>query len=267
MKIAVVTTFHKKGYDHYGKRMIESFIKNWPTNITLFVYAENCQVDEVAPNLVVKDLMQVSPEIRNFKEKWKDDPKARGWCDDSTKKFPDKTQKIGFKWDALRFSHKVYSIFHCAQHCDADLLLWLDADSICHSPITVEKILSLIPADKDLCFLGREGKYSECGLYSLNLKTANTQRFLKEFQRMWDDADNGIFLLPEWHDSYVFDVVRKKVPVNELNWSKGIIRGEGHPLINTEWGAYIDHLKGDRKELGRSKPTDLKVRRKEAYWK
>jgi hypothetical protein len=45
-----------------------------------------------------------------------------------------------------------------------------------------------------------------------------------------------------------------------------LINGEGHPLINCEWGAYIDHLKGKRKRDGRSKLKDLVVQRKEAYW-
>jgi hypothetical protein len=42
--------------------------------------------------------------------------------------------------------------------------------------------------------------------------------------------------------------------------------GEGHPLINTEWGAYLDHLKGNRKDTGRSKIKDLVVNRTEGYW-
>jgi len=37
-------------------------------------------------------------------------------------------------------------------------------------------------------------------------------------------------------------------------------------LINSEWGAYLDHLKGSRKKTGRSLPSDLKVNRTEAYW-
>jgi hypothetical protein len=66
----------------------------------------------------------------------------------------------------------------------------------------------------------------------------------------------------------VFDVVRNKFRgrLKELNWSAGIISGEGHPLINSEWGAYLDHLKGDRKDLGRSKVKDLKIKRTETYW-
>ena len=83
---------------------------------------------------------------------------------------------------------------------------------------------------------------------------------------MYDDAENGIFTLDEWHDSYVFDAVRKQCALKELDWSSHLITGEGHPLINSEWGAYLDHLKGARKDLKRSKLTDLKIQRTEAYW-
>jgi hypothetical protein len=90
--------------------------------------------------------------------------------------------------------------------------------------------------------------------------------FLKLFQRYYDDAENGIFTLDEWHDSFVFDAVRKQCTLNELDWSGNLITGEGHPLINSEWGAYLDHLKGARKDLKRSKLTDLKIKRTEEYW-
>ena len=72
--------------------------------------------------------------------------------------------------------------------------------------------------------------------------------------------------MAEWHDSFVFEVVRKQLQPNCWNWSEGIITGEGHPLINSVWGSYLDHLKGGRKELGKSKPTDLIKKRNEAYW-
>ena len=151
----------------------------------------------------------------------------------------------------------------------------MDADTICHSPISMSQLKNLIPQEKDLCFLGRRGKYSECGLYSMNLRSPKTQLFLKQFQNFYDDAENGIFKLDEWHDSFVFDAVRKTMQLNELNWSEHLYDlrpgprnsvGEGHPLINSEWGAYLDHLKGERKTEQRSRLTDLKVKRTEAYW-
>jgi hypothetical protein len=210
MNFAVVTTFHKAGYDTYGKRMIETFLKNWPSDIKLYVYAEDCVVTETAPNLIVKDLHQSSPELVAFKEKWKNVPKANGDVSADPVRSRRKDAGKGFKWHAIRFAHKVYSIFDCARVSGADMLLWMDADTICHSPISNENLIKLCPNEKDLCYLGRRGKYSECGLYAMNLNSNKTKNFLKEFQRVYDEAENGIFLMAEWHDSFVFDEVRKK---------------------------------------------------------
>jgi hypothetical protein len=266
MKMTVVTTFHDKGYKTYGKKMIETFLQNWPDTVSLVVYAENCEVVEQAPNLIVKDLHQSSPELVAFKERWKDTPKAIGKLATGPINVKGKQQGIGFKWDAVRFAHKTYSIFDCARNTDSDFLIWMDADTVCHSPVTVKQLNRLIPQDKDLCFLGRRGKYTECGLYAMNLKSPSIQVFLNKFQWMYDDAENGIFKQDEWHDSFIFDVVRKHIVLNELDWSSHLITGEGHPLINSEWGAYLDHLKGDRKTSGRSKLSDLKIQRNESYW-
>ena len=266
MKISVVTTFHRAGYEKYGRRMIETFLKNWPSDVTLYVYAEDCVVTESASNLVVKDLHQASPELVKFKETWKNVPKANGDVTDDPVRSRRKDAGKGFKWHAVRFAHKVYSIFACAGECDSDLLLWMDADTVCHSLITTTDILRLCPVDRDICFLGRRGKYTECGLYAMNLRKPGTQMFLHRFQQYYDDAENGIFKLEEWHDSFVFDAVRKTIALSELDWSSQLITGEGHPLINSEWGAYLDHLKGGRKDQGRSPAKDLKVNRTEAYW-
>jgi hypothetical protein len=243
--------------------MIQSFLSNWPSNVILIVYAEGCTVVESAPNLIVRNLEQVS-EIVNFKNIWGKVPKANG--DVSTDPIRSKRRDAGkgFKWDAVRFAHKVYSIFDAARRSNSDYLLWMDADMVCHSPITTERLDQL--CTKDLCFLGRRGKYTECGLYAMNLNSDRTHEFLKRFQEYYDQAESGIFTLAEWHDSFVFDAVRKQCHLKEQDWSSHIISGEGHPLINSEWGAYLDHLKGARKQLGRSKITDLKINRTESYW-
>ena len=266
MNLSVVTTFHKQGYDTYGKRMIETFLKNWPSNIKLYVYAEDCNVTETAPNLIVKDLHASSSELVAFKNKWRNVPKANGDVSADPIRSKRKDSGKGFKWHAIRFAHKVYSIFSCAKECNTEWLMWMDADTVCHSPITLETLDRLIPNKIDICYLGRQGKYSECGLYSIALGSPFAQNFLREFQRMYDEAEDGIFQLDEWHDSFVFDAVRNKIETIEHNWSSGIIKGEGHPLINCEWGAYLDHLKGDRKANGKSLAKDLRVTRKEKYW-
>jgi hypothetical protein len=268
MKIAVVTTFHDEGLKKYGQRMINTFIQNWPQDITLHLYPEGCNPQVPDHNRITLQRLEEVPELKAFKDRWKNVPKANGDVSNDPVKNKRKDAGKGFKWDAVRFAHKVYAIFDCARNTDADVLFWMDADTVCHSPITKKTIETFCSLNQDIGFLGREGKYTECGLYSLNLRSVNVQNFLKEFQRMYDDAENGIFTLEEWHDSFVFDVVRKKFKnqLKENNWSQGIVKGEGHPLINSEWGAYLDHLKGDRKDLGRSKTKDLKIKRTEIYW-
>ena len=266
-KYVVCTTFNSDGYKQYGQRMIQTFLTNWPVEVELYVYAENCVVAESAPNLHILDLSQASPELVKFKQTWKNTPKANGDVSTDPVRSQRKDAGKGFKWDAIRFAHKVYSVFHCAKHCNADILFWMDADTVCHSHITLTDIDSMCPADMDLCYLGRAGKYSECGLYSINLRSSKSREFLSKFQWAYDSAELGIFTLDEWHDSFVFDVIRKQVGLNELNWSKGLVKGEGHPLINCRWGSWLDHLKGNRKTYGHSLAKDLLVNRSEHYWK
>jgi len=263
MKYTVCTTFNAAGYTKYGQRMIQTFLKTWP--VDLVVYAEDCDVVELATNLDVRDIAIVN-ELTAFKQHWQGVPRANGDVSIDPIRSKRKDSGKGFKWDAVRFSHKVYSIFHCAKNTQTDWLIWMDADTVCHSPITHADLARLCPDTVDLCFLGRRGKYTECGLYAMNLRSLRTQNFLTQFQRYYDEAEQGIFTLAEWHDSFVFDAVRKHLPLVEVDWSGHLITGEGHPLINSDWGAYLDHLKGARKNTGRSPATDLKVRRTEAYW-
>jgi len=267
-KFAVVTTFHGNGLKTYAQRMIDTYLQNWPKEVILHLYPENCnpRISDHS-RITLTDMDTGVPDLKKFKEKWKNIPHANGDISSFSRLAARKDSHKPFKWDAVRFAHKVYAIFHCAKNIDADVLIWMDADTICHSSITVSDLERMIPQDTDICYLGREGKYTECGLYSLNLKSEQTKMFLLEFQRMYDNAESGIFLLDEWHDSYVFDSVKDRMPfLKKHNWSKGIIKGEGHPLINSQWGAWLDHLKGDRKTQGRSNLKDLKVKRTEAYW-
>jgi hypothetical protein len=242
--------------------MIDTFLSAWPTDVDLAVFTEDCTIIQHAPNLTVYDLATVSPEIVAFKNKYKNDPRANGQGPDPSRKDAKKT----FKWDAIRFCHKVYSICAAAKLCNTGCLIWMDADMVCHEPITKEKIAQLIPADKDLCFLGRRQKFTECGLYSMNLNSLEVNKFLAKFQDYYDNPEQGIFTLDEWHDSFVFDAVRKQFNLRELDWTGHILTGEGHPLVNCEWGKYLDHLKGDRKKTGKSWGRDFKVPRTESYW-
>jgi len=268
-KFAVVTTFNEDGMNLYGQNMIDSFEKNWPEEIDLYVYAENCAPLHTKTNIHIRNLME-NPGIVKFKAKWKDVPKANG--KENPKGRVDSHK--GFKWDAIRFCHKVFAIFDCAKSLegsDVDTLIWMDADTLCHSAMPINFLENFVPANKHICYFSREPKWPECGFYSMAIKEEVVKRFLSRFQWVWDHAEEGIFTMKEWHDSFVFyEIVKEFRNVEgfmEHSLSNVSIQGEGHPIINSSIGAYIDHMKGNRKVDGKSYNKDLKVERTESYWK
>lgn len=262
MSYAVCTTFNEAGYKQYGSKMIDTFIHTWPQEIELHVFTEHCSVTQQAPNLVVHDLHSASPDLVAFKTTWGKDPRATGQGPNPDRKDANKV----FKWDAIRFCHKVYAICAAAEICKTDWLIWMDADMVCHETISIDKINQFIPDNKDLCFLGRRQKFTECGLYAMNLTRQEVRNFLAKFKDYYDYPEQGIFTLAEWHDSFVFDAVRKQFSMRELDWTGHVVTGEGHPLVNSDWGKYLDHLKGNRKINGKSWGRDFKTQRTEAYW-
>ena len=276
--ITVCTTFHKEGLDLYGQRFIDSFAKRVDKQIKLLVYAEDCVVVNPDPTqITVFDAKLELKKLNAFKQRWKDDPRANGIPPDEIKARRPRDWHKKFKWDAIRFANKVYAVFDACER-SKDWCVWMDADTFVHSDWTYDQFKNLLPNPKWMTYVGR-GKGSqtwpECGFYGLNLNDTICQDFLKEFERVYEDAENGIFKLEEWHDSFVFGNIlnaMKDYYPEVLDYSAEMyIRtaktgGGGHPLINSVLGTWIDHMKGDRKNTKKSLPKDLMVNRTEAYW-
>ena len=277
--ISVVTTFHPEGMKKYGQRFLDSFEKQVDKNIKMIVYAEDCQPTINDPEqIVIHDAKQTLDKLNNFKTKWGKIPKANGIPPDDIKAKRPRDWHKAVKWDAVRFANKVYAVFHAAETCNTDWLVWMDADTFVHNTWTYKQFSRLLPDDKWLTYVGR-GKGSqtwpECGFYGMNLKHPMCKQFLAEFERFYEDANNGIFELEEWHDSFVFGhIINQMLPIddNVLDYSADMYiksaktGGGGHPLINTELGTWIYHMKGARKDKGKSLDKDIIVKRKESYW-
>ena len=152
MKYAVVTTFHEAGYQKYASKMIDTFLQQWPKEVDLLVYPEDCTVTQSASNLTVRDLHASSPELVAFKQRWGNDPRARGLVATGPADRKGKAPGLGFRWDAIRFSHKIYSVCHAAKNTDADVLFWMDADMVCHTPVSTQFIDSQVPTGTGLAF-------------------------------------------------------------------------------------------------------------------
>ena len=169
-------------------------------------------------------------------------------------------------------------MFETYASAESKWVVWIDADTFVHSPISYKQFEDLLPDDKWITFVGRgrgTQTWPECGFYGLNRTNDTCKKFMHQFEHMYEDADKGIFTLDEWHDSFVFGYILKalaKLDTSYHDYSKNIYNktaktgGGGHPLINSELGKYFDHMKGSRKTQRKSARKDLMQQRTEKYW-
>ena len=276
--ITVVTTFHPAGLSKYGQRMIDSFALNIDKRIKLLVYAEDCKPNNPDPSRIeILDAKAALPKLNAFKSTWGHVPKANGDITNEPQRHTRRDWMKEFKWDAVRFANKTYAVYDACVR-SKDWCVWMDADTYVHSPWTYEDFAAQLPDNSWITYVGR-GKGSqtwpECGFYGLNLNHPVCHEFLKEFERVYEDADNGIFLLEEWHDSFVFGNILNNMKLQfpnahdysaEMYLKEAKSGGGGHPLINGVLGKWIDHMKGGRKDAGKSQRKDIMVNRTEDYW-
>lgn len=272
MKYTVITTFHEAGLKQYGQKMIDAFDQHWPKDIDLIVYAENCQPHAPSDRVKIVDLLAVSPDLVNFKNKHQNNPVANGTvAKDTGVPFKDNQ----FKWDAVRFSHKVYAVIHACENINSDWVIWLDADTVTFQDVPADFLPSICDNLSLACYLGRREKYhSECGWVAYNKHHAQLASFIEQWRDLYNT--DALFDLKEYHDSFVYDVLRKQFQTTGTrfhNISPELPgKGPGHPFIASRLGLYMDHMKGSkRKALGHSLPDDYErnqgLNSKVDYWR
>ena len=89
----------------------------------------------------------------------------------------------------------------------------------------------------------KDSNLVQCGFLWVEHERCNpAQDFVKEFERVYEDAENGIFKLEEWHDSYVFGSILNSMKdyypeVLDYSAPKCISKtaktgGGGHPIVS-----------------------------------
>ena len=215
MKIKVVTTFNNSLYEKYASKFIESY--NWPFD--LVIYNEDV------------DFFDKVPECKEFIDRNKHRPHK------------------DFLRDACRFSYKVYAYTHAViNDTESDFIMGIDADSVFHKPINRIWIKENVwHSDRMLTYLGRGSQYSECGFLGFNMQHPETKNYARAMKEMYDK--DKLFNLIEWHDSYIWDHVRKEFEakgVNNYNIGDG---GKGHVQARSCLGPIYDHTKGTQRKI------------------
>lgn len=258
MRHTIITSFNPAGLTQYGQRMIDAFDHYWPKHIPLVVYAEGCDPRVPSQRVQVVDLMRASNDLASFKKQHQNNPVANGLVAKDTRvPFKDNA----FKWDAVRFSHKVFAVIHACQNINSDWVIWLDADTVTFQDVPATFLDEICDPAAMACYLGRREKYhSECGWVAYNRRHPDLADFMDRWKNLYVTGD--LFDLREYHDSFVFDVLRRDFQAQRSTKFHNISpelpgKGPGHPFIASRLGLYMDHMKGARrKALGHSLPDD-----------
>jgi hypothetical protein len=262
-KLTVVTSFSKEGYSLYGRKFLNTFYKFWPREIDLMIYHEGSYLDGRAKKI---NLFEEVYDFLNFMGQYGSDLSLQGKAQIPGHRWKSQWQQEGyaFRWDAVRFCRKIFAIRHAAQLVKKGKLFWIDADVVTFDRVPAAFIDNLLPEKYALCYLGRlENYHSECGFVGYNLDHPVCKKFIDTFA---DTYLNGTFKrYAEYHDSYIFDHIRKSLSIPSLNLVPHNV-DRGHVWLSTDLARYMDHLKGNRKTIGHSEKTDLITARNEHYW-
>jgi hypothetical protein len=253
-RFAVVTTCNASGWEQYGRRMVETFDRFWPASIPLYLYAEGFTPDHPRP------LVREMPAwLGEFKARHADHSRARGLVNGN----------YNYLYDCVRFAHKVAAVTDAGLRTPADVLIWADADIITHSSLDEAWLNEIFPPGPYIAWLDRSSRFlhPECGFYMLRCSHPAHLHLMTRFRELYET--DAVLALAETDDSSVLQHLIVKAERDGLATThslSGDAWDNGHPLINGPLGARLDHLKGPRKESGRSPVSDLMKPRAEEYW-
>lgn len=270
---AVVTSCSAKGWEEYGRRFVETYTQFWPADIPLYLVSEDELPQQRKPVTLLS--LRLSQTATEFMERHRDNMRAHGrvheFADQGRKKPKTTAGNYNFRYDAFRFSKKVFAIDFVARTlCHGGRLFWVDADVMTFAPVEHQLLERLLPSDRALSCLDRGEYHSECGFVGYNLDHPETRPFISAFADLYaSDAvfavdDAGRLIVQEWHDSWVFDWLRRRrqTPTYPIPH-----RSRSHPFANSELGRVADHKKGDRKRYGRTPFEQLVVNRDVRYYR
>lgn len=258
----VTTTWGNTHWNYYAKRCVQSIIQYWPKEVKKLFYPDDSQQTIFSGNTNYSNLKRNQPDLKKFIKRNTDHPLV--------KEKMEKPLRSPFEYDVIRFSHKVFCMIDAANRCNTDVLIFLDADTVTYKPITIEWLNHIAPPNKFTTFLGRPKKgFSETGFITFNLALPESEKF---FARWKEYYDKDLWVnLKGFTDSFTYDAARLDTTDrsldNDLNDGRYLgSRSAKHPFVNSELGDYMDHLKGDRKDI-QSSIADSKIKRNHNHWK
>lgn len=253
MQIAVVTTINERLYQEYGHRFIDTY--NWPFD--LFVYSEDMSTipnaEEKPQNIILYNMYEKVPECKKFVDRNRHRSIKKSIIFGGFRAFKK------FIYDGVRFCYKVYAYTDMIiDNKNYDSLIFIDADSVFYKTINVDWIVKNI--HKEHCmmsYLGRKKPTAtETGFIYFNLNHDDAINYATTIQNMYNK--DLIYREKEYHDGYIFDVVREGIENSKGIKNHNLGDDENsHVQAHSILGEIYDHTKGKRKKSGRSPESKI----------
>ena len=241
------------GWQQHGRRMAQSFVQRWPSNARLTVYAEG-----FVPDVAGLDVRQLPNWLEPFRERHSGKPRLDGCV----------AGGYDFRYDLRKFAFKSAAMTDFGLSVNDGVMIWLDADTYFHSDVTEEFLVERFPEPAYLAWLERQGGFPETGFVMFRPAHPAHRKFMTTLRDLY--VTDAVLKQAELHDAFLIweigkAMVRKGEVPPVVNLSGEAWRAS-HPAIVGPLGSILDHMKGPRKEEGKSRKRDLIRPRPEPYW-
>ena len=225
-----ITTFSKQGLDKYAHRLLDS-AKFWPDKLIAYVEEPVKEYENVEYRNFWDIILPGGVKIGDYLERIKEMGLDGG-------------DPYNYNHDVYKFCRKVFVQYDHLKREDGKSF-WLDADI---------EILKEVPEDFlnglfdgwPICYLGRNGFYSECSFVGFDMSKKEMPQFIADYVSLF--TTGVITNLKWWHDCAAFDFARQKHSYFGSNLSKFYEPGRGlHVFPDSVLGEYMRHDKGNRK--------------------
>ncbi len=234
MTSVLVTSFSPRGAFLYGRRMVESVARHWPSTTPLVVY-----LDRGVPLPAGEVRMTSSlPDWVVCRRRWDADPTVQGL---STVQTP-RPKPYHYRWDARRFAVKVFVWRDAARRLGQGVLTWLDGDTVITRPVPHDWPAALL-GSADVAYLGRGSMHPETGYVGFRVPEA-----LPLLDWLCDCYSTDAFrALPGWTDCHVLRAGLAAVPVRAADLTSHLYVGKSHIWPVSPLAPFVTHYKGKSK--------------------
>lgn len=265
----LVTSLNRSLFEIYGRNMIEGFNRFSQDVKMIIVFEGEIPKGEVPESELIRVVKLESSEYEYFHNVFGRLYEAHGLKIIQERQLDGKIQLKpvqDYRFNFVKFSFKIFSL-DIARKLIApqERFAWIDADLKCLKKFSQLDLDNFFPKGIEIMsYLKRvshppKAPYSECGFLGFNCEAPGLDPFLQRMKSLYVTGE--AFRFDEWHDSWLWDEVRKEFEAKGHSFRSisGKYENTEHPFINCGLGEYFDHLKGpERKKAGKSFSSDYK---------